>query len=247
MTTAHRLVRNDFLGSLADQSLCFLGPANTSCPIQRDPCSAGCDVVIITNNMVSLVERSPCYTIILVTNRFFAHRLIERPDLARKASTILCTAAPTCDALRSHGVHNQTLAMAPPAVRNGVANSLAYVLKAMCDVRGWSGCALFARMHISGVTFYDRGQQYISGYHLLNESGRHDTEANKAYVLGWVRGVDGLGGRRVFIDYPVCTLATLPSKRNSHDASRFAQLSASSWREQLELRHNHTRRGIIDV
>lgn len=203
-----RWSRHQFLASLANRSLCFLGPADTACPLQRDLCST-CDVVLATNNMASLLEPSSCYALVLVTNRFFSHRLVERPTLARKAAAILCTAATTCEMLHTHGVHNKTLAMAPPAVRGGVGNSLAYVLKAVCDINGWSGCASFSRMHITGVTFYDHGQQYIHGYGLLNVSSRHDAEANKAYALAWVRSVGRLDTRTIAIDYPQCTTPRL--------------------------------------
>ena len=198
--------RSTFLSSLANRSLCFVGPANTSCAMQHDLC-ATCNVVFITNNMVTLLNSTPCYALVLVINRFYGHRLAERPTLAAKASAVLCTYGPTCQGLHSRGVHNRTLAMAAPAVRTGVANSLAYVLKAVCDVNGWSGCAHFTRMHITGVTFYDRGPEYTSGYKLLNESSRHDTEANKAYVLAWVRSL----GRRASIDYPQCLNAAADS------------------------------------
>lgn len=150
--------------------------------------------------MITLFEPSPCHSLVLVVNRFFGHRLAERPALARNASLILCTAGPTCSGLYSRGVHNRTLGMAPPAVRSGVANSLAYVVKAVCDVNGFSGCAHFAHFHISGITFYDRGPQYAHGYRLLNQSSWHDTNASKAYVLAWLHSL----GPRASIDYPAC-------------------------------------------
>ena len=69
------LDRPTFLNSLANRSLCFLGPANTSCAVQRELCSA-CEVLFITNNMVTLIEAMPCLSMVLVTNRFFGHRVL---------------------------------------------------------------------------------------------------------------------------------------------------------------------------
>ena len=193
------LDRPTFLNSLANRSLCFLGPANTSCAVQRELCSA-CEVLFITNNMVTLIEALPCLSMVLVTNRFFGHRVLANSALAANASAVLCTYGPTCQAMVSRGVHNRTLLMAHPAVRTGSANSLAYVLKAVCDINGYSGCAPFSSMHITGVTFYDRGGDYMAGYQITNESTRHDAEANKAYVLAWVKSI----GQRATIDYPRC-------------------------------------------
>ena len=198
---ANGLDRGAFHKFLANRSLCFVGPANTSWPMQSDLCASSCEIVFVTNNMISLLQPSSCYAVVLVTNRYFGHRLVERPALAHKATAVLCTFGPTCNGLLSRGVHNRTLAMAAPAV-GGVANSLPYVLKAICDINGNSGCAGFSRLHITGVTFYDNGAQYTSGYRLLNESSRHEAQANKAYSLSWVRKV--ALQRRVSIDYPRC-------------------------------------------
>ena len=161
-----------------------------------------CDVVFITNNMVTLVERSPCYRLVLVTNRFFGHKLVEDRTLAHNVSAVLCNYGPTCQSIHASGVHNRTLTMAAPRVRAGQGNTLPYLLKAVCDVHGHSGCADFARMHITGVTFYDHGPQYAEGYKLTNQSNRHSAEMNKEYALSWVRST---GARRqVSIDYPSC-------------------------------------------
>jgi len=216
------LDRPTFLNSLANRSLCFLGPANTSCAVQRELCSA-CEVLFITNNMVTLIEALPCLSMVLVTNRFFGHRVLANSALAANASAVLCTYGPTCQAMVSRGVHNRTLLMAHPAVRTGSANSLAYVLKAVCDINGYSGCAPFSSMHITGVTFYDRGGDYMAGYQITNESTRHDAEANKAYVLAWVKSI----GRRATIDYPRCLPvdALAPHKRSGSTSGSWHSLA----------------------
>ena len=174
---------------------------------------------------MTLLEPEPCYALVLITNRYFGHWLVEHPELVRNAWAVMCTYGRTCMGLNARGVHNHTIIMGAPAVHPGVANTLPYVLKAVCDINGRSGCANFTRMHVTGVTFYDRGAEYTPGYMLRNESSRHNASANKAYVLAWVQSL----GRRASIDYPGC----LPADASSHRAlvpSRTAQ--SAPWRAQ---------------
>eukprot|EP00966_Prymnesium_polylepis_P134656 3111995-Prymnesium_polylepis.1 len=115
--------------------------------------------------MASILPAAPCYQLYLIVNRHFTHRVLEKPALVRNMTAILCTSERSQAALRAARVHDRVYTMQMPAV-TGVPNSLSHALKMVCDIHGPPGahCASFAKLHITGVTFYEQGQQYVGGY-----------------------------------------------------------------------------------
>ena len=226
-------------GQLINKSVLFLGPADTNCSVEL----CDYDVVIITNNMVRVVPPRSCYALMLVTNHFFGHVMCGTVDADHIRTTqkiealpeanvtglaaVLTTSALTVNRLTACLPNtSRVVMMRSPAVRGGGAVTLSYVMKYLRTIH-------FARLHITGITFYDNGQQYVRSYGLLHESGRHNLDANKEYVFKEMishncRGGSGppppacvlppnrtsipinllqpVQGHRVSIDYPACVV-----------------------------------------
>jgi hypothetical protein len=191
--------------ALANASVLFYGPANTSVACRVDRCAY--DWVVLTNNMFTLLPPDPCQNHgrarrIQLVNRHYSHFLeghyVNRSFAAHFAalSAILCTYHKSCASLWTHDGLSRRLefgVLPRPAV-NGVANTLPYFLK------GLRGVPL-RHLHVTGVTFYEHGQQYVPGYRLSAESYRHDVASNKNYSL---TELHKLGPSVATIDYPDC-------------------------------------------
>ena len=91
--------------------------------------------------------------------------------------------------------------MKPPDLGHGagVANTLPYFLKMLRFIP-------LKQFHITGVTFYQYGQEYLPGYGIRTESfARHNADANKNYSLQHLAGFsDGWNGAPTSIDFPRC-------------------------------------------
>ena len=201
MAESNTSTRLDWQPLVHNASVLFYGPANTSHGCSVDRCRH--DVVIITNNMFTLLPPDPCpQRRILVVNRFYSHVL--EAQFANRSfashfhglSAVLCTDRRTCERVRTSlsPLSMPFASMATPAVQHGLANTLQFVLKAL---RGTG----FRTLHVTGVTFYEGGQSYVGGYGLTTVGARHDQSANKAYALQELRN---MGPSKATIDYPTC-------------------------------------------
>ena len=221
--------RQNLYQLLLNRSVLFYGPANTSCWVSR--CNH--DYTIITNNMFAILPPDRCgvkvkNSRLLVTNRFYSHMVEQLGDNASFAphfaalAAILCTSRSTCAHMSAKLTpkfpHLNFYGMLPPDIGHGVANTLPYLLKTLKGVP-------LRSLHITGVTFYEGGQQYVSGYGLKAEStGRHDADANKNYTLASLASCsDGWGGRvppiRITLDFPRCHNGTRSRYRATHPGS----------------------------
>lgn len=195
--------------SLAHASLLFLGPANTSLHCNVNHCQY--DTLIYTNNMFSLLPPDPCRTRrLLIVNRLFSHVLEiyfsnhSFTSHFASLSAIVCTNKETCVRLMktSNFKHIQFGYMQAPGIHS-IANTFQYVLKALRHVS-------LRKFHITGVSFYEHGQEYLPGYRVAHESARHDRVSNRKYA---VHELDDLSkNMSVTIDHPVCNTTILDLK-----------------------------------
>ena len=223
------------LRSLANASLLFYGPANTSVACGVDRCAY--DALMLTNNMFALLPPDAgCLRQrrLLVVNRFYSHVLEGHHANGTHAvhfsslAAILCTHKETCYRLMtSLAATRVAFAILPQPAVHGVANTLQYVLKGL---RGLS----LRRLHVTGVTFYDDGQQYLPGYSLVKEGWRHDHHSNKAYAITELTRM--AQAFHVSIDYPSCSnsaeLLELPPTNASAPSASLLSVAATAAREQ---------------
>ena len=177
---------NPMLKLLAGKRVLFYGPANTSVTCQVDPCAY--DTVFITNHMLHLYPPSRCANkLALIVGSSYARRLGEDINASetRHLSAIL-----TAQKDDAHGIaqkhHLDVLPMETPKGIAGQPLGLSFFLHTIENIRGTDLQDPFASLHITGVTFYDNGQQYTEGYGLLGMSWRHRPSANKDYALRWI-------------------------------------------------------------
>lgn len=222
---------------LENRSLLFLGPANTTQTCGVDICAF--DHVFITNNMAALMHPRPrcgdrAVSLILISNRFFGHRLSANASLWENMTAILCTARQTREELA-----NETRAgpHVPPSFLMPALPLINYVpLRHRWLDRPFSLSTLlfmlqrvrFRRLHITGVTFYDAGPQYLPGYKLLDEGFRHSAVANKNFSLRWVAERKST----ISIDYPDCARGGGGSSSTSFGSSGSGSSGGSSWYDE---------------
>ena len=181
-----------------NRSVLFLGPANTSCSVSM--CKF--DTVIVTNAMIELLKPPPCSAsidLIVVANRFYGHVLANDTALSRRLTStsfrsmriFLNSEIIVKELIAKRNLSLESFYLMPWPSTVAHPNTLGFVVRTLAK---WN----VSRFHITGVTFYDRGQQYVEGYYRAAISFLHDRR-NKDYVLNFIGNTS-----QATIDYPRC-------------------------------------------
>lgn len=182
--------------NLHNKRILFYGPAVTSMSDNPPQPFEDYDIVIITNNMVTKIHELPLssidpHKIILLCNSYFSQNFTDLV-LNSGVGGILCTTFVAREKLQYRAKQNGNqikICKAPKPMLKSWPLGLTFVLK-FATTQNIKG------LDIVGVTFYDKGQQYVSGYKLLEQGTQHNVAFDKEYTRRAI-----LKNPNIFIDY----------------------------------------------
>lgn len=191
----------DSVLNFKNKSVLFIGPADVESSKIINPLDY--DYVILPNNMSRVFDK-PYNNLIIMTNQYFATNNADY-IINKNPSGILCTTPYSYTFMKDKlkEKNSSIPIMKCPFPSNWPKN---YIGKATSWPLGLSFLLQYMvthapelkKLHVVGITFYDKGQEYRKGYKLIEMGESHDVENDKTYAREIIKK-----HKNITIDYPL--------------------------------------------
>ena len=199
--TMSSIETKDSVLNFKNKSVLFIGPADVENAKIINPLDY--DYVILPNNMSRVFDK-PYNNLIIMTNQYFATNNADY-IINKNPSGILCT-TPYSYTFMKEKLNEKDIdipIMKCPFPSNWPRN---FIGKATSWPLGLSFLLQYMvthapelkKLHVIGITFYDKGQEYRKGYKLIEMGESHDVENDKTYAREIIKK-----HKNITIDYPL--------------------------------------------
>ena len=183
-------LNTDFI-DLKNKSVLFFGPADVKSAKTCNPLDY--DYVVLPNNMCRLFDKQ-YNNLIIMTNQYFATHNSDY-IISRNPCGILCTNYTGYrimnDKLIQKNINIPIIACPFPSEwpRNfmGMGSPTSLPLGLSFFLQFVVTYAPESTVHVTGVTFYDNGEQYMKGYKLLKMGEQHNVKNDKKFARDLVK------------------------------------------------------------
>jgi hypothetical protein len=191
----------DFI-NLKNKSVLFVGPADVKSAKICNPLNY--DYVVLPNNMCKIFDKQ-YHNLIIMTNGYFAENNSDY-IISRNPCGILCTSYAgyqiISDKLIQKNLNIPIITCPFPSEwpRNfmGMGFPTSLPLGLSFFLQFVVTYAPESIIHVTGVTFYDNGQQYRKGYKLLEMGEQHNVENDKEFARRLIKKYNN-----IIIAYPL--------------------------------------------
>jgi len=175
----------------ANKKILFWGPADTNDKKNIDKNKF--DYIIITNNMINMIEQFPCDKIILLSNKLYTKKYNNRiKENHKKIFKIIVTSRESYGILFKLQIYNVL-------IQFGQSNYIKKVPLGLSRILHMLEHSSFSYLYITGVTFYNNPQiekNYVDDY-MVNENkncniygrdkGKHNIRENINYLKKFIK------------------------------------------------------------
>lgn len=184
-----------------NKSVLFIGPADVESSKIINPLDY--DYVILPNNMSRVFDK-PYNNLIIMTNQYFSKNNADY-IINKNPSGILCITSYSYTFMKDKlkEKNSSIPIMKCPFPSNWPRNfmgketswplGLSFLLQYMV-----THAPELKKLHVVGITFYDKGQEYRKGYKLIEMGESHDVENDKTYAREIIKK-----HKNITIDYPL--------------------------------------------
>jgi hypothetical protein len=175
----------------ANKKILFWGPGNTD--DKKDIDKNNYDYIIITNNMITMIDEFPPQKVILLSNKLYTKKYYHHiKEHHKKLFKIIVTSKESYGILFNLGIHNVL-------VQVGQSHYIKKIPLGLSRILHMLESSAFSNLYITGVTFYNNPHienNYIENY-MVNEGKtcnvfakdkeKHNIKENIKYLKRFIK------------------------------------------------------------